>query len=301
MRISKSTRVLAMVVSATLVAVAPYTQVPQAQAQAQAAENFTLVVLPDTQMSAETWPELFRAQMQWVDNQQSARNIKYVMHVGDVVNKSNELFQWRNSKSAMGLPTDDVPYIIGVGNHDLDAGTASTTRTTVQYNTHYPRSTFTALPSFGDTYPTAKNDNAYHTFRAGGVDWLVLALKYAPSDAEINWANQVVSAHPRHNAILVTHAYQNGNTRDSNGNRLWNNLVSKHANFRFTFSGHYRNSGKISQQGIHGNTVHQIQADYQNGTERETQQLHAGPHLQRGRRQPGRQDLLTISQPQYDG
>jgi photosystem II stability/assembly factor-like uncharacterized protein len=271
MRISRFTRVLAVAVSATLVATTSYAQAPPAlaQAQVQAAEKFALVVLPDTQYASEYWPEVFRAQMQWVDNQQTAKNIKYVLHVGDVIDNSDQLAQWNNSKSAMGLPTDDVPYIIGPGNHDLDPGTASTTRGTVRYNTHYPRSTFTALPSFRETYPETKNDNAYHTFTAGGGDWLVLAMKYAPSDAEIAWANQVVSGHPGHNAILVTHAYQNGTAKDTNGNRLWNNLVSKHANFRFTFSGHYRNAGVITQRGVNGNTVHQIQADYQDSTSRD--------------------------------
>jgi hypothetical protein len=265
MRITKLTRALGVAL-AIVVASTANGQVAQAQSQALAAENFTIVMLPDTQYASESWPEVFRAQMAWVDAQQTASNIRYVLHVGDVVDNSDQVAQWNNSKSAMGLPTDDVPYIIGPGNHDLDS---TTTRAATRYNTHYPRGTFTALPTFGGTYPATANDNAYHTFTAGGVDWLVIAMKYAPSAAEITWANQVVSAHPNHSAILVTHAYQNGTTKDTNGNNLWTNLVSKHANFRFTFSGHYVNAGVITQQGVNGNTVHQIQADYQNSTSRD--------------------------------
>ncbi|MEU7905680.1 metallophosphoesterase [Actinoplanes sp. NPDC049118] len=251
---------VAATVTATLVAAATTGQGAAAQVPA-AVENFTLIMLPDTQYASQSWPQVYRAQMQWVDDQQAARNIKYVLHVGDVVDDSDQQYQWNNSKSAMGLPTDDVPYIIGPGNHDLDS---TSTRAATRYNSNYPRSTFTALPSFGATYPATANDNTYHVFTAGGANWLVLALKYQPSDTEIAWANQVVSAHPNHNVILVTHAYQNGTAKDSTGNRLWTNLVSKHANFRFTFSGHYVNAGVITQQGIGGNTVHQIQADYQN-------------------------------------
>lgn len=265
MRITKLTRTLSVAL-AIFVVTGSSGQVAQAQPQTLAAENFSFVVLPDTQYASEYWPEVFRAQMQWVDDQETANNIRYVLHVGDVIDNSDQVAQWNNSKSAMGLPSDDVPYIIGPGNHDLDS---TSTRATTRYNTHYPRSRFTVLPTFGGTYPATANDNAYHTFTAGGVDWLVLALKYAPSDAEIAWANQVVTAHPNHNAILVTHAYQNGTTKDTNGNRLWTNLVSKHANFRFTFSGHYVNAGVITQQGVNGNTVYQIQADYQNSTSRD--------------------------------
>ncbi|MCP2324275.1 hypothetical protein HDA40_002782 [Hamadaea flava] len=266
MRITKVTRALGATYALLLTAVL-YGQGAPAQAQAlAAAENFTIVMLPDTQFASEYWPEVYRAQMQWVADQQTARNIKYVLHVGDVVDNHDQPTQWANSKSAMGLPTDDVPYIIGPGNHDLDS---TTTRAATIYNSHYPRSKFTSLPSFGGTYPAAQNDNAYHTFTAGGVDWLVLAMKYAPSDAEITWANSVVSAYPNHNAILVTHAYQNGTTKDSNGTKLWTNLVSKHKNFRFTFSGHYVNAGVIPQAGVNGNTVYQIQADYQDPSTRD--------------------------------
>ncbi|NUT35553.1 MAG: hypothetical protein HOV79_21075 [Hamadaea sp.] len=265
MRITKVTRALGAAF-AMLMATALSVHVASAPAQAAAAENFTIVILPDTQYASEYWPEVYRAQMQWVDDQQTARNIKYVLHVGDVIDNVGQAFQWANRKSAMGLPTDDVPYIIGPGNHDLDS---TTTRAATTYNSHYPRSTFTALPSFGGTYPSTANDNAYHTFTAGGVDWLVVAMKYAPSDAEITWANSVVAAHPNHNAILVTHAYQNGTTKDSNGTKLWTNLVSKHRNFRFTFSGHYVNAGVITQAGVNGNTVNQIQADYQDPSNRD--------------------------------
>jgi hypothetical protein len=263
MRITKFARALGFSLALLLGAA---TVSSSAQAEVQTAETFTLVMLPDTQFASEYWPEVYRAQMQWVDDQRNARNIKYVLHVGDVVDNSDQQVQWNNSKSAMGLPTDDVPYIIGPGNHDLDS---IFTRSANRYNNNYPRGTFTPLPSFGGTYPSNRNDNTYHTFTAGGVNWLVIALKYAPNSSEISWANQVVTAHPNHNAILVTHAYQNGATKDSNGTRLWSNLVSRHANFRFTFSGHYVNAGVITQQGRNGNTVHQVQADYQNSSQRD--------------------------------
>ena len=120
MRITKLTRALGVAL-ALVVASTANGHVAQAQAQALAAENFTIVMLPDTQYASESWPEVFRAQMQWVDTQQSANNIRYVLHVGDVVDNSDQVAQWNNSKSAMGLPTDDVPYIIGPGNHDLDS------------------------------------------------------------------------------------------------------------------------------------------------------------------------------------
>lgn len=118
--------------------------------------------------------------------------------------------------------------------------------------------------TFGGSYPATRNDNSYHLFSAGGTDWLLLALKYAPTDDEIAWGNKVITGHPNRQVAIVTHAYQNGTTKDATGRKLWTNLVSRHANVSLAFSGHYVNQGLITEKGINGNTVYQIQADYQN-------------------------------------
>ena len=49
--------------------------------------------------------------------------------------------------------------------------------------------------------------NSYHLFSAGGTDWIVIVLEWAPSDAAVRWANEVLAKHPKRKAILVTHAY----------------------------------------------------------------------------------------------
>ena len=225
-------------------------------------------MLPDTQYSSESFPQVFNAQRKWVNDNQASRNIRYMLHVGDVVDDSDQTYQWRNATMALGAPSVGVPYIVGVGNHDMDAmpqgQDPAVVRGAAAFNDNFPRSEFASLPSFGGTMQANQNDDSYHTFSAGGVDWLVLALKYAPTDAEIAWGNQVVAAHPNHKIILVTHAYQSGTTKDANGRKLWTNLVSKYANFQFVFSGHYVAAGVIQEKGVNGNTVYQIQADYQN-------------------------------------
>ncbi len=241
--------------------------VPSAAAAA-AAENFSIVVFPDTQYSADSFPQAFEAQGRWVRDNRDARNIRYAVHVGDVVDESNQNRQWRNATSSMGLLEGRVPYIIGVGNHDMDAmprgQNPAVVRDAEAFNSNFPRSKFSNLPSFGGSLPASRNDNSYHKFTAGGTDWMVLALKYVPTDAEIAWANQIIAANPRHQVMIVTHAYQRGTQRDATGNKLWAQLVSRHANVSFVFSGHYVNQGLITERGQRGNTVYQVQADYQN-------------------------------------
>ena len=150
-------------------------------------------------------------------------------------------------------------------------------------------------PSIGGFFEEGKTDNSYHTFNAGGKDWLVLALEFGPRDAVVQWANQVVEAHPDHEAILVTHAYmyfddtiydwatkgssqqwnphsygienQPGGVND--GQELWDELVKGHDNFRFVFNGHVLGDGigRRATLGDAGNVVHQILANYQINTE----------------------------------
>ncbi|MFB9687334.1 metallophosphoesterase [Amycolatopsis plumensis] len=233
-----------------------------------AAEKFSIVVIPDTQYAAERYPAAFNAQGQWIKDNRVARNIRYVVHEGDIVDDSDQTGQWANANSALGRLDGNTPYILGVGNHDMDAmpkgQDPAVVRDAAAFNANFPVTRFSGLPSFGASYPAGKNDNSYHTFTAGGTSWLILALKYAPTDAEIAWGSTVIAAHPRHQVMVVTHAYQSGTTKDSVGKKLWTQLVSKHANVSFVFSGHYTAQGLITEKGMNGNTVYQVQADYQN-------------------------------------
>ncbi len=134
-------------------------------------------------------------------------------------------------------------------------------------------------------------ENTFHTFQAGGRDYLVLALEWGPRDAVVEWANRVVASHPRHRAILITHAYMYfddsrydwakhkagqqwnphsygtaplaGGTND--GEQLWQKLVSKHPNFVLTINGHVLDDGlaRLTSQAADGHDVHQMLVNYQ--------------------------------------
>jgi hypothetical protein len=55
-----------------------------------------------------------------------------------------------------------------------------------------------------------------------------------------------------------------GDTQND-GEQLWQKLVSRHKNFRFTFNGHVLvdGTGFLSSRGENGNVVHQMLANYQ--------------------------------------
>ena len=50
------------------------------------AQDFTIVVIPDTQYETEYNPAMLTSQMNWIVNHRSSNNIVFVTHVGDVVN-----------------------------------------------------------------------------------------------------------------------------------------------------------------------------------------------------------------------
>jgi len=92
-----------------------------------AGEDFTIIVLPDTQFYSQTYPQIYAAQTQWIVDNRVARNIVFVTQLGDCVNnwdQAGQEYQWPNAsaawdiiESAPGLP-EGIPYGIAVGNHD---------------------------------------------------------------------------------------------------------------------------------------------------------------------------------------
>ena len=56
-----------------------------AEAPETATESFSIVLLPDTQNYSEKYPGTYVAQATWIRQQTKADNIKFVIHLGDIV------------------------------------------------------------------------------------------------------------------------------------------------------------------------------------------------------------------------
>jgi hypothetical protein len=239
-----------------------------------AKEVFAIVVLPDTQYAVQNWPEVFYAQTQWIADNAAARNIRYVIHVGDIQEMPRATRpDFPRTVTGMSKLDGHVPYVIAIGNHDLDAWVngwdgIATDRSADLWNSYYPRSKFAGWPTFGGTYPSTINDNSFHRFRAGGTDWLILTLKFDPTDDELAWGQEIVAANPNRQVIINTHDFMNGVTRSAAGDRIWAALKT-YANVSFILNGHFVNAGHRDDAGDAGNIVHQIMADYQSSTSRD--------------------------------
>ena len=219
--------------------------------------SWSLVLLPDTQYYADRYPDLFKLQTQWIVKNKEKYDIRYVLGLGDITDK-NTAREWRNAKKAIDELNGHVPYALATGNHDYTPnGKPFSGRTSI--NEYFPPSRFEKWPTFGGVMKKGDIANSFHLFRGGKTDWIVIVLQWAPSDADVKWANEILAKHPKRKAILVTHAYLfDDNTRydfakkgkkqkwsphaytgkkGNDGEELWQKLVRKH-DFALVVCGH---------------------------------------------------------------
>ncbi len=256
------------------------------QAELDTNKPWSLVVLPDTQYYSRKFPEMFTTQTKWIVEQHEEQNIKYVLHLGDITDHNTDL-EWTRAKKSMNyLDQAKIPYVLAVGNHDMGVKGRSKTRDT-KLNSYFKHSEQAAWPTFGGAMEKDSLNNTYHLFEAGGKQWIVISLEWAPTDKIVNWANSVMAEHSNRLAILVTHAYMNNNDHRYNikdkknsqrynphtyqtpgdkndGEQLWHKLVKKYR-FVFTLNGHVLGDGTGYKKSMtdRGNVCHQILTNYQ--------------------------------------
>jgi hypothetical protein len=221
-----------------------------------------LAILPDTQYYSRHAPSTFYGQTQFLANNKTNLNIKYVLHEGDVT-KFNSTDQWQVAATAMNtLQNAGIGYSILPGNHDYEGNSANRNSYMLNY---FPVSKLDDQPTFGGAYSNSAYVNAacntYSLFSAGGIDWLVLSLEWGPRDGVVDWADSLMKAYPNRQAMIVTHSYldydgtimdhnnplQEGNPQDydfaslpggvNDGLEMWNKLKDN-PNLLFVFNGH---------------------------------------------------------------
>jgi len=244
------------------------------------AQKFVIPVLPDTQGEVNYQPAMFTSQMEWLASHRDSLHIPIVLHVGDVVDYNNTIEYQRGSDGFSLLDKVKLPYAITVGNHDTGAvgenkesaapeNKHENLRNTSRFNSYFPTSRFTLQK---DRFEANKSDNATYTFKAGGLNWLVIALEFCPRQGAVNWANQMMNNYPNYNVIILTHYFltakgeiskDNAGYGDLSIQSVFDQLVKKHSNILLVLSGHVDNSAWRDDIGEKGNHIYQILQDYQ--------------------------------------
>ncbi len=270
-----------------------------------AGENaYTIVALPDTQDYTDSSltngaPQTFYNMTAWLVEQKEAKNINFVVHVGDIT-QNNLDYEWVVAETALRQLDGEIPYSVLPGNHDQAVGGSAADHSSVFLDALFsPDKQAATNATFGGVYDreTDRGVNNYHTFTAtDGTDWLVLSMEFGPRDDVIRWGADVIEQHLDHQVIVVSHSltnfagrhdpaggplydegagYDYGMGRDpegaNDGETVWREILAKYPNVAFTFSGHIFGDGAETNVSYsqHGNPIIESLVNYQNGISRE--------------------------------
>ena len=231
-------------------------------------ENFTIVVLPDTQYYSQDYPGIFENQTKWIVQNENEKNIVFVTHLGDIVNSHSADYQWQNANSAMSILDNKVPYGLLPGNHDIALDGSAP-----EYEKYFPASRYEGYSYWGGSYDSdsvtssSPNMNNYQLFSADGMNFIVLDLQYNPPADVLTWADNVLSKYSNRRAIISTHSYINADGGWAPGGPvIWRSLVVPHKNVFLVLCGHELGEAEKIDN-LDNRTVYQLLSDYQDFTD----------------------------------
>lgn len=229
---------------------------------------FSIVVLPDTQYYSKYARNsgYFTKQTEWIlkeaQNPTSLWNIKFVTHLGDLVNDGWNVDQWKRADASMSVLAPPggpyvVPFSVLPGNHDFQNISRKETGS-ANYLTYFGPHRFAGAPWYGGADTSGRN--SFQLFEAGGFHFLHLALEWMPEDnvgklqvSPLQWASKVLDDHPGNPVILSTHEYINDEPagRSSTGDAVFNQFVKKHDAIFLVLSGHFHNLETLGEEHAH--------------------------------------------------
>ena len=201
----------------------------------------------------------------WIVDNVEEKKIQYVFGMGDITEKDTDA-EWTLAKAAITKMDGVVPYSLLRGQgHD----------TVEQLNAYFAdHEGYTSQIS--GYYVSGSVANVWHEFTVGNTDYLVMCLDMGVPDDVVEWASEVIAAHPAHRIILTTHAYLKADgsylvkgdancatSYDSsynNGDAIWEKLASKFPNICMVMCGHKGSKSVVVSEntGDYGNTVTQL-------------------------------------------
>lgn len=257
-------------------------------------ENFTVVALPDTQnyTSLTSPTDTFTRQTQWVLDNRETLNIKFLTHLGDIVNSPTNTSQWGRATDAMNLLNAQLAYGTCPGNHDLAAGSNHYLERFGPNPTHASSIGRWIDPNTNQVYDwyrgsSPRGYSSYQIVPVNGRDFMFLHLDHDCPDEDMAWAASVLSTHPQVLTMITTHNYlaetggtgifgtgtgERGYTAQPNVSigpdrnkpeEVFNALVKPFNQVYMVICGHMFAIYNLEKTNDAGNTVHEVLCDYQ--------------------------------------
>ena len=242
---------------------------------------YSMVLVPDTHFWVGSSAAKRSAIFDYVIQNKKVKNIQYVIGVGDMTSNGQKA-EWPLVKQEYSrLDKAKIPYSVVRGNHD-------TIRNSSYFNDLFGKGTpyYEYVEENGGFYKDNTSINTYICFKASeNVDYLMLNLDFCVDKKVMRWANKVISSHPNHRVIVVTHAWLGSDGKILNASSyaapsmydptflnpdyIWENYLSKHENIDMIVSGHTHSDQILTTPivGEKGNVVHQVLVNNQNSPE----------------------------------
>lgn len=241
------------------------------------ADDFTIVILPDTQnytQFAGNFPQ-FPAQTKWVWDHRNTDRIVAVLHNGDVVQHGNiEEIEWQRAETAMKTIEesttkfpDGIPYGIAVGNHDNGSSSHDDVPfSTALFNKYFGVARFKDRGYYGGHYGK-KNDNSWIVVKAGNLEIVMVNLEYRGAlgqDPDIlAWAKGIFKEHPHALGIVNSHHIVKANGDfGAQGKQIYE-VMKTVDNVQLMTSGHIKEIRARRTDNHNGHKIHSMLADYQ--------------------------------------
>lgn len=247
--------------------------------QLTAADNFTIVVLPDTQYytrdaAPPTRPdpddtEYFKAQTRWAWEHRHDLRVVGLFGVGDIINNADQSAQWTRASKAMAILEDSndpafpdgLPFGVAFGNHDQFPKDVA--EETTAANKYFGVDRFTGRSYYGGNFD-GDNDANFVYFQAGGLEIVVLSFQFetAPGPELLAWARSVFAAHPRALGVVASHYIVTGGGDFSEQGAAIYAALKDVPNVQLMASGHVSKDARRTDV-FAGNVIHSMLSDYQ--------------------------------------
>ncbi|HPE95861.1 MAG TPA: metallophosphoesterase, partial [Bacillota bacterium] len=227
-------------------------------------ERFTAVWITDTQYYSKYYPATQTAMVDWICEWALDGNAQLAFHTGDIVHNYDAVEQWEAAKAEYSKLNGKIKYILLAGNHDVGFSAVDYS----QYFKYIGDGEKVVPEGEGGIFDNGKAQ--YILFSSQTHDYIFLGFCWNTSTAMLEWANALLEQYSDRTAIFMTHSYlEIDSTLTSNGERLFNELISTSPNIRLVLCGHNHGAAQVASEiddngdGITDRTVYQILADYQ--------------------------------------
>ena len=223
---------------------------------------YTIAWISDPQHYSAKFPELYDSMTLFLRDHREELQLAYIMHTGDLVNKTSDDAQWKVASKAQSY-IDEIPNGVLAGNHDCQDPDGFQ-----PYSRYFGESRYTDREWYGGSYKD--NRGHYDLLTIGNTDYLFVYMSYGPDSGCIKWLNKVFAEYPDRIGFLLLHDYfEQDLQRSKAGKKLYQQVVLNHPNIYFVLCGHrygaYRQSEQIDddQDGTPDHTLYEMMFNYQ--------------------------------------